>query len=143
LTDSVPKSAVEETSPSRFQVYKPSQKSAQEVPPEHRRHIEELAARYSQRTAGSKQYTQQHRSVLADPRAASGFRSEWKEMVYPLVVVRSQGAKLWDLDGNEYIDLVNGYGQTAFGHAPQFVVQAVKEQLDRGFAIGSLRYLPR
>ena len=46
------------------------------------------------------------------------------------------GSRIWDIDGNEYIDLVNGYGQTAFGHAPDFVVEAVREQLDKGFAIG-------
>jgi amino acid adenylation domain-containing protein len=49
---------------------------------------------------------------------------------------RSAGSKIVDLDGNEYVDLVNGFGQTAFGHSPDFVVQAVREQLDKGFAIG-------
>src|SRR6185312_3365901 len=96
----------------------------------------ELAARYTRRTAGSKRLTQLHRSVLADPRAASGFRSEWKELVYPIVVERSSGSKLWDVDGNEYVDLVNGFGGTAFGHGPEFVVDAVRAQLERGFPIG-------
>src|SRR5882724_507769 len=57
-------------------------------------------------------------------------------MVYPIVNTTSAGSKIVDVDGNEYIDLVNGFGQTAFGHAPPFVVEAVKAQLDRGFAIG-------
>ena len=74
--------------------------------------------------------------MLADPRAVSGFRPEWKELVYPIVVEKASGSRLWDVDGNEYIDLVNGYGQTAFGHAPDFVTAAVREQLDKGFAIG-------
>src|SRR6185437_3865077 len=98
-------------------------------------HIDDLARRYGQRTAASKRFTQTHRPVLADPRAASGFRTDWKELVYPIVCARSFGSKIWDLDGNEYIDLVNGYGQTFFGHAPDFVVAAVKAQLDQGFAI--------
>jgi amino acid adenylation domain-containing protein len=123
--------------PSRFHVYNPK-KSANPggVSAAHRQHIDDLATRYGRRTAGSKSFTQSHRSVLADPRAASGFRTEWKELVYPVVCARSQGSKLWDVDGNEYIDLVNGYGQTFFGHAPEFVVAAVKAQLDEGFAIG-------
>ena len=123
--------------PSRFAVFAPTQPTAGPVlAPEHRRHIDELAARYTRRTAGSKRLTQLHRPVLADPRAASGFRSEWKELVYPIVVERSSGSKLWDVDGNEYVDLVNGFGGTAFGHGPEFVVDAVRAQLERGFPIG-------
>ena len=49
---------------------------------------------------------------------------------------RSSGSKLWDVDGNEYVDLVNGFGGTAFGHGPEFVVDAVRAQLERGFPIG-------
>ena len=89
-----------------------------------------------QKTSGSRSFTQAHRPTLADPRAAAGFRSEWKDMVYPIVVANAGGSKLLDVDGNEYIDLVNGFGQTALGHSPPFVVEAVKAQLDRGFAIG-------
>ncbi|HEY6455787.1 MAG TPA: amino acid adenylation domain-containing protein [Steroidobacteraceae bacterium] len=126
-----------EQRPSRFQVYSPKQASTGGgLAPEHRRHIDDLAARYGKRLARSKELTQKYRNVLADPRAASGFRIEWKELVYPVVVERAAGSKLWDVDGNEYVDLVNGYGQTAFGHSPDFVVTAVKEQLERGFAIG-------
>ena len=74
--------------------------------------------------------------MLADPRTASGFREEWKELVYPIVAQRSKGSKIWDIDGNEYVDVVNGYGQTAFGHTPDFVVEAVNAQMAEGFAIG-------
>src|SRR5260370_30954532 len=57
-------------------------------------------------------------------------------MVYPIVNTTSGGSKIYDVDGKEYIDLVNGFGQTGFGHAPPCVVEAGKAQLDRGFAIG-------
>ena len=129
--------AAEPQQPSRFQVFVPG-KSAADGPmtAEQRRHIDELIERYTKKTAGSKRYTQANRAALADPRAAAGFRSEWKEMVYPIVNTTSAGSKIQDVDGNEYIDLVNGFGPTAFGHAPPFVVEAVKAQLDRGFAIG-------
>ena len=99
-------------------------------------HIQALVAETVARTPQSKQLTAEARSVLADPRAAAGFRPEWKEMTYPIVAVRSAGPHIWDADGNKYVDLVNGFGQTAFGHAPPFVVEAVKRQLDRGFEIG-------
>jgi hypothetical protein len=123
--------------PSRFAVFNPKEASSNKaLTPIQQRHVDDLTARYCQKTAASKRYTQEHRGTLADPRAASGFRSEWKELVYPIVMDRSAGSKIVDLDGNEYVDLVNGFGQTAFGHSPDFVVQAVREQLDKGFAIG-------
>ena len=113
---------------------KPNAETA--MTPEQRRHIDALVEAYTKKTPGSKAFTQNARQVLADPRAAAGFRAEWKEMVYPIVNTTSAGSKLYDLDGNEYIDILNGFGQTAFGHAPPFVTAAVRAQLDRGFAIG-------
>jgi amino acid adenylation domain-containing protein len=104
--------------------------------PEQERFVADLTARYCKKTAQSKAFTQQHRQTLADPRVVSGFRPEWKEMVYSLVSSRSKGSKLWDIDGNEYIDLVNGFGPTMFGHAPEFVLKALQEQMNEGFAIG-------
>ncbi len=101
-----------------------------------RAHVDDLIARTVARTKESKALTQRYRGVLADPRVAAGFRSEWKEMVYPITCVKAKGSRLWDADGNEYIDILNGFGQTAFGHAPDFVVDAVTAQLQRGFAIG-------
>ncbi len=120
-----------------FGPFKPIQKGAVGgLTEEQARHLENLIKRYTSRTARSKEYTQRNRPVLADPRAASGFRAQWKEMVYPIVSVRSRGSRFWDLDGNEYIDILNGYGPIMFGHAPEFVTRAVAAQLEQGFEIG-------
>jgi len=101
-------------------------------------HIARLIERYTRKTAESKRLTQQYRRVMADPRVVSGFRSQWKEMVYPIVTNRSEGSKLYDVDGNEYIDILNGYGPTVFGHKPKFVTDAVEKQLEMGFEIGPM-----
>lgn len=101
-----------------------------------RRLIDDLIRRSDAKFGKSKADTQTHRRVQADPRSASGFRAEWKDLVYPLVVSRSKGSKLWDIDGNAFVDLVNGFGQTMFGHAPAFVTEAIGAQLAEGFAIG-------
>lgn len=123
--------------PQRFRMFNPkAAKPAREITDAQRRFIQDLTNRYNAKTAKSKAYTEANRLHLADPRAASGFRPEWKELCYPIVSSRSKGSKIWDLDGNAYVDLVNGYGQTAFGHAPDFVQQAVAKQLHDGFAIG-------
>ncbi len=100
------------------------------------KHIHRLIDLYTRKTAGSKRLTQEYRGVLADPRVVAGFRPEWKEMVYSIVTERSKGSKLWDVDGNEYIDMVNGFGPTMFGHAPDFVTEAIAEQMKHGFEIG-------
>jgi glutamate-1-semialdehyde aminotransferase len=123
--------------PSRFEIFKGGRAGASlEITPLQSKHIAELVENYTRRTPGSKAFTERHRKVLADPRAVSGFRSEWKEMIYPIVTERSSGTRLWDVDGNEYIDFLNGFGPTFFGHGQELVVEAVKEQLARGFEIG-------
>ncbi|MDB6017608.1 MAG: amino acid adenylation protein [Pedosphaera sp.] len=98
--------------------------------------LEELIARYTQRTRESRRLTQVHRSHLADPRTVSGFRLLWKEMVYPIVAPRSAGSKIWDVDGNEYVDFTMGYGIHLFGHSPKFVTEALAAQLKQGIQIG-------
>lgn len=49
----------------------------------------------------------------------------------PLVLVRGEGARVWDADGREYIDCVGGHGVANVGHANPAVVQAVTEQVRR------------
>jgi amino acid adenylation domain-containing protein len=120
-----------------FGPYKPVQKGPSGgLTSRQEKYLYALIERYTGRTKESKRLTQAYRRVLADPRAASGFRAQWKEMVYPIVTVRSKGSRLWDVDGNEYIDILNGFGPTMFGHAPDFVVEAVEKQLKDGFEIG-------
>lgn len=98
--------------------------------------LKELTIRYNKKTAGSKEYTQKHRSYMADPRAVSGFRPLTKEIVYPIVVKRSKGSRVWDLDNNEYIDALNGFGSSMLGFQPDILLNAIKEQMDKGYEIG-------
>ncbi len=48
-----------------------------------------------------------------------------------LVLVRGEGARVWDADGREYIDCVGGHGVANVGHANPAVIQAVTEQVQR------------
>ena len=92
--------------------------------------------RYVERTRKSKAYTEAERPHMADPRVVNGFRPLLKEIIYQLVIDRSRGAHLWDLDGNEYVDALNGFGMSLFGWQPDFVLDAVRRQLDLGYEIG-------
>jgi 4-aminobutyrate aminotransferase len=47
-----------------------------------------------------------------------------------LVVARAEGARIWDVDGREYIDFAGGLGCQNLGHNPPAVVQAIHEQVD-------------
>src|SRR5262249_5157875 len=54
----------------------------------------------------------------------------------PFFVDRGQGARIWDVDGNEYIDYVGSWGPTILGHAPKVVVEAVRNAATRGLSFG-------
>lgn len=98
--------------------------------------LEKLTQRYTDKTAASKAFAQENRRWMADPRAVSGFRPQTKELVYPIVVERSKGSRLWDVDGNEYIDVLNGFGSTLFGHQPDWLKTALHDQIERGYELG-------
>jgi acetylornithine/LysW-gamma-L-lysine aminotransferase len=49
----------------------------------------------------------------------------------PIVLVRGQGARLWDADGREYVDCMAGHGVANVGHANPVVNQAITEQIER------------
>jgi glutamate-1-semialdehyde-2,1-aminomutase len=100
------------------------------------KYLTKFIQNYNQRTNTSKQIAQKFRPYLADNKAPEFFYPPLKELAYTLVCKRSSGSKLWDVDGNEYIDTIMGYGINLFGHNPPFVKQAIDEQLDRGIHLG-------
>ena len=51
---------------------------------------------------------------------------------YPLAVVRGKGARLWDVDGKEYIDLLAGIAVTALGHCNDEICAALEQQARNG-----------
>ena len=54
----------------------------------------------------------------------------------PFVVERGLGARIWDVDGNEYIDYVLSWGPLVLGHAPPPVLDALRETMARGTSFG-------
>ncbi len=55
----------------------------------------------------------------------------------PLIMARGAGSRLWDADGNEYIDYVGSWGPLILGHAHPQVVAAVSEALGKGSTFGA------
>lgn len=101
-----------------------------------RAHAIELGRALAEQTRTSKELTQRQRAVLADSRAVVGFRRSTKETLYPLAARSARGARLTDVDGNEYTDITMGFGALLLGHEPEVVTEAVREHLAQGLRFG-------
>jgi len=55
----------------------------------------------------------------------------------PLFIARGEGSRIWDADGNEYIDYVGSWGSLLFGHRPPEVLAAIEETLKIGTSFGA------
>ncbi len=56
---------------------------------------------------------------------------------FPLFFDRGEGSRLFDVDGNEYIDYLLGFGPLIFGHSPDFILEAVAEASVRAQMLGA------
>lgn len=81
-------------------------------------------------TKTSKELYAQTRNCLLDGVASSMHKSELEE--YPIYFERGQGSHLFDVDENEYIDYLGGYGPAILGFTPPGVMQAAIEQISMG-----------
>src|SRR5438128_6320575 len=50
----------------------------------------------------------------------------------PIFMERGKGSRVWDVDGNEYVDFHNGCGVMVVGHAHPKIVEAVRRQIEHG-----------
>jgi glutamate-1-semialdehyde 2,1-aminomutase len=55
----------------------------------------------------------------------------------PVFLARGEGSRVWDADGNEYIDFLGSWGPLILGHAPQEVVAAIAEAAVHGTSFGA------
>ncbi|MGN1319045.1 MAG: glutamate-1-semialdehyde 2,1-aminomutase [Lachnospirales bacterium] len=55
----------------------------------------------------------------------------------PIFIDHAKGSKIYDVDGNEYIDYVCSWGPGILGHAKDIVIEAVKKACDKGLTFGA------
>lgn len=122
--------------PAPWVAHVPAETRRSRMSEQQERHLDALAERLERKAQGSKRLTQEYRRDLADNRTAVAFRLAMKELLYPIFVEQAQGARVWDVDGNEYVDVTMGFGTLLLGHSPPFVVEALKRQSERGLGIG-------
>jgi len=104
--------------------------------PEQQRWVDGLVERLSRRTATTRALAERHRYPLADGRTPARLRREWKDICFQVVAERAEGGRIWDLDGNEYVDITMGYGALLFGHSPPFLIDALEDHARRGMRLG-------
>src|SRR3990170_469073 len=64
---------------------------------------------------------------------AGGVASSWQDSPpHAIYIDRGEGSRIWDIDGNEYLDFHLGYGAMVVGHAHPKIVQALERQARRG-----------
>jgi natural product biosynthesis luciferase-like monooxygenase protein/amino acid adenylation domain-containing protein len=130
------KSPSPRTDAESFLPHKPLElKAADDLSSVQSQYLNEFTKRYVERTARSKQIAQGSRGPLADSRLTVGFSLLLKELVYPIYGQRAAGSKIWDVDGNEYVDISMGYGVNLFGNSPPFITAAIEQQLKAGVAL--------
>ena len=87
-----------------------------------------ITALYRQRTSASQALASRAREVLP-----SGIVHDSRHLdPYPIYVNRAEGARKWDIDGNEYVDYYGGHGALLLGHNDPRVIEAAHRQLDLG-----------
>lgn len=76
-------------------------------------------------------------AVRARARIPGGVNSNVRLQGPALFFERGEGAWLWDVDGNDYVDYLLGQGPAFFGHAPAVILQAVEEACRQGMVYGA------
>jgi len=118
-----------------------SKEKVDDMSPQQRTWFNAFVKRYVAKTAKSKAFTQANRKTMADPRVVTGFKPQTKELIYQVVVDKSSGCHLTDIDGNQYVDILSGFGSSMFGYMPDFIKQACHKQLDESVDIGPMHPL--
>jgi glutamate-1-semialdehyde 2,1-aminomutase len=94
---------------------------------------EREAALLAERTSASEAMFRRAAGSLAGGVASSFHR----RAPWPIYLARGEGAHVWDLDGNEYVDFHNGFGAMVQGHAHPAVEAAVARRLALGTHFGA------
>jgi iturin family lipopeptide synthetase A len=114
----------------------------QELPAASRQYLDKFIQDFNTRTATSKAIVQDSRKYFANNRNTAAYNPVLKELMYPLQIEKAWGARVTDVDGNEYIDLSMGFGVFLLGYNHPVVHEAITKRLSEGFFLGPMSPLP-
>lgn len=87
----------------------------------------------SSRYQASEQYLERAlKSIPLGSQTFSKSKTQFPHGVSPYFAKNAKGATIWDLDGNEYLDFINGLLSVSIGYADEDINRAVKTQIDEG-----------
>lgn len=90
---------------------------------------EDILNEYVSRTKRSREIYEE-----AIKHTPGGVQSSYRHFLpYPFYIKKAKGSKIWDVDNNEYIDYVMGYGPNIAGHAHPILIGALEKQFENGF----------
>jgi glutamate-1-semialdehyde 2,1-aminomutase len=92
----------------------------------------ESMSRYAKSTRHLKRAEQ---TIPLGSQTFSKSRTQYAVGISPLYAAKARGAKIWDLDGNCYIDLVSALASVTLGYGDKGVEKAVRKQLTRGVSM--------
>ncbi len=96
-----------------------------------------ISARYAAKTPGSAALYARELAVVP-----GGVTHDTRHLQpHPLFIARAAGSRKWDVDGNEYVDYIGGHGALLLGHNHPTVIEAVRQQLDKGTHYGAAHEL--
>lgn len=72
------------------------------------------------------------RSIPLGSQTFSKSKTQYPFGVSPYFLLKGEGSRVWDVDGNEYIDFVNGLASISLGYGDPDVTKAVRDQLENG-----------
>ncbi|MBM31556.1 MAG: aspartate aminotransferase family protein [Chloroflexi bacterium] len=84
------------------------------------------------RFENSKKLYEEAKNMVPGGVSSSIRQTEWP---VPLFFESAKGSKMFDVDGNEYIDYVMGMGPNIFGHSPKFIIDSVFKDMQDGFCL--------
>jgi len=94
---------------------------------------QDVSKRYFERTAKTREHLEAAKKYLpgGDTRSAGYYGP------YPVFIERGRGCRVYDCDGNEYIDLVNNFTSLIHGHAHPRLIEAARAQSEKGTAFAA------
>ncbi|WP_069807216.1 aspartate aminotransferase family protein [Vulcanisaeta thermophila] len=87
---------------------------------------------YEERTPKSREFLNRARKVLP---GGTTYQIRYYRP-YPVYITKALGTRVWDLDGNSYVDYWMGHGTHILGHSPDVVINAVAEAMREGTHLG-------
>lgn len=97
--------------------------------------INTMVEEYGRRVPKSKDNALRHQAYFVDQRKTAGLKRALKALQFQLTYDRAEGAYIYDVDGNRYIDIAGDNGVNLFGHQPEFMKKALVERMNRGYPL--------